>query len=149
MAQWLVGELVGENIIEADGFDICPLGNLIFYTGGNKVASFSTWLSVVSWDDLEDDGLECLGRSCVDCLDSDGDGYDFLPVVTIVSGDDWKGLYFDGNLVTQGHEISLRDFAEHVNEIGVFELDTVDVDSDWLKARGNLPDDLGDIVVGV
>src|SRR6185437_11141463 len=34
--------------------------------------------------------------------------------VTHVSGDDWAGLYIDGKLVDEGHEVRLRDFAKYV-----------------------------------
>jgi len=58
-----------------------------------------------------------------------------------VYGDDWEGLYIDGKLVTEGHAITVEEFAEI---IGV-EFNESFADIDWLQEEGSLPEKLEDV----
>ncbi len=62
--------------------------------------------------------------------------------LTLVSnGDDWEGLYVNGELACEGHEVSPEDVA------AVFErhLDRIYVDPFWLQQRGYLPKNLTEV----
>jgi hypothetical protein len=61
--------------------------------------------------------------------------------IAIVDGDDWKGLYIDGKLVTENHQLSIYDILD---AIGV-KYKYVPVDEDWLYERGRLPDKLSEV----
>lgn len=65
--------------------------------------------------------------------------------VTLVSGDDWSGLYIDGALVTEGHSVSARDALEVVAGVGPFRLVCEVADQEWLESEGNLPAKLADV----
>ena len=63
--------------------------------------------------------------------------------VTIVSnGDDWNGLYLDGVLVQQGHEVSVRSVLK---ALGI-ECEEVWCDNEWLEGQGELPAALDEVV---
>ncbi len=63
--------------------------------------------------------------------------------VTLVSnGDDWEGLYVDGELKTEGHRVTAYDLAEVLG----LEWDRVDVSTSWLGGKvSNLPAQLSKI----
>ena len=63
--------------------------------------------------------------------------------VTHVSGDDWEGIYIDGKLVEEGHNVQLRDFAKHVG----ITLQEIEADLEWLEDEGSLPEVLLDVKV--
>jgi hypothetical protein len=66
--------------------------------------------------------------------------------VTFVDGDDWEGLYVDGQLVTQGHTVSLKEAAEvFMQAQPVSAFDTRFADTQWLSEVGQLPDKLRDV----
>jgi hypothetical protein len=69
------------------------------------------------------------------------------PSVVMIYGDDWQGLYIDGRLKTEGHKISVCDFATHVCDLGKFEFDGEDADQDWLEDRGSLPKNLSEVKI--
>lgn len=60
---------------------------------------------------------------------------------TIIQGDDWVGVYIDGKLITQGHQINSREL---LRELGYF-VEFFEPDYDWLDGEGSLPDDLQDV----
>lgn len=60
---------------------------------------------------------------------------------TLVSADDWAGLYIDGKLVYQHHSVTARD----VLEFGKLEHTSFEVDYEWLESQMWLPDNLEDI----
>lgn len=62
------------------------------------------------------------------------------PKMTIVQGDDWEGLYVDGKLVEETHQIDWR--ARWVKLMGA---ETVEADYEWLENRGTLPENLEDV----
>lgn len=61
--------------------------------------------------------------------------------VLLVSGDDWEGIYVDGKIHVQGHQVRLEDFAR----IFGIELKHKGVGSGWLYDEGHLPYNLEDI----
>ena len=63
--------------------------------------------------------------------------------ITLVSnGDDWEGLYVDGELVVEGHSITARDMA---NALGA-DMENVYVSYEWLGGKVNtLPQRLSKI----
>ena len=63
--------------------------------------------------------------------------------VTFVSGDDWQGLYIDGELKREGHSLAARDVLEL---LGV-RCDYVTADQQWLEESGDLPRRLSDVVL--
>jgi len=67
------------------------------------------------------------------------------PVVTLVKGDGWEGLYSDGVLVEQGHRVSLSSILA---VYGLPPAGSVWVDLDWLGEVGELPERLEDVVKG-
>lgn len=61
--------------------------------------------------------------------------------ITVITGEDWEGLYVNGELVRQGYRVTLKD----VLEIFGLSLKVVDCDEDWLGARGGLPAKLSEV----
>lgn len=60
---------------------------------------------------------------------------------TLVIADDWEGLYRDGELLTQGHSLSMFDVF---GALGL-DLGKVRPDNTWLEAEGLLPTYLEDV----
>jgi hypothetical protein len=56
--------------------------------------------------------------------------------LALVTGDDWEGLYVNGQLAVEGHKVSVRDA---LCAIGHY-LDVREADNDWLDDRGCLPE---------
>ena len=59
--------------------------------------------------------------------------------ITIVDGDDWKGLYIDGKLKLQGHSLYVTDVIEALTGSRP---ESFEVDFDWMYEVGQLPDEL-------
>ena len=53
-----------------------------------------------------------------------------------VWSDDWEGLYLDGKLVAQGHEVS----GTHVARSLGYKLTSVEADREWITYEGELPE---------
>lgn len=62
---------------------------------------------------------------------------------TIVVGDDWEGVYIDGELLTEGHSI---DTTRLLRELG-FCVVHIEPNSEWLEGEGYLPKYLSDVVL--
>lgn len=56
----------------------------------------------------------------------------------LVHGDDWEGLYIDGQLQMEGHHIRLEELLK---VLGV-EMEFIEPDQDWIEEHGRLPDKL-------
>jgi hypothetical protein len=58
-----------------------------------------------------------------------------MKTITLVNGDDWRGIYVDGELRWEGHSLDGR------NVLDVLGIDYREVSADlgWLEERGNLP----------
>lgn len=67
-----------------------------------------------------------------------------FPKLTIVYGEDWAGLYVDGDLYYEHHSIEPHHVA---NALGV-QMNVVSVDDTWLNglAQSNLPPRIEDVV---
>lgn len=64
----------------------------------------------------------------------------------IVHGDDWQGIYVDGQCISEGHSHSTYEILEIVKENGhVGEFWSFDPDMDWLSDVGSLPEKLKDV----
>lgn len=65
------------------------------------------------------------------------------PKITIVSnGDDWEGLYLDGVLFCEGHDVTLRDLARALD----LENEKIYVSTEWLGGKAsNLPEKLSKV----
>jgi hypothetical protein len=61
--------------------------------------------------------------------------------VVIVNGDDWKGVYIDGKLRYEGHNIRPEELLKL---LGINCRD-FECDLNWLEDLGNLPEDLKDV----
>jgi len=61
--------------------------------------------------------------------------------ITLVDGDDWKGLYINDKLIIENHSLSIYDILD---AIGV-KYQYFPVDEDWLGEHGTLPDNLSDV----
>lgn len=61
--------------------------------------------------------------------------------IVLVVGDDWEGLYVNGQLAVEGHSLTVRDVCACIG----IELQTRGCDEDWLHDEGALPIELGDV----
>lgn len=68
-----------------------------------------------------------------------------LKVVIVSNDDDWEGLYVDGKLYHQGHDIPNDVILEACN----IEIKKIVCDQDWLleESDGRLPEKLSDVKV--
>ena len=65
-----------------------------------------------------------------------------------IYADDWDGLYADGKLIIEGHNVHLTDFVHWLQETGPVEIvdyDCHEADAEWLEGRGRLPQNLYDV----
>ena len=66
--------------------------------------------------------------------------------IALFWGDDWEGLYINGKLVYENHNVDakviMRELAKHGMDAAEAE-----VDDDWLMEKGRLPEDATDVVV--
>lgn len=60
---------------------------------------------------------------------------------TLVSGDDWHGLYRSGRLIAEGHRIQAQDVLDALG----LPLDYVEADLEWLEKAGGLPKALREV----
>lgn len=72
--------------------------------------------------------------------------------ITFVEGDDWRGIYIDGELYREGHSHSASDIVEALFDAadGVEEEELFSVvyaDLQWLYDEGSLPQKLEDVKV--
>src|SRR5579872_611974 len=58
------------------------------------------------------------------------------PNAVFVDGDEWQGVYVDGVLVEENHQLRTRDVLKH---FGLADA-VVDMDEDWVDMRGSLPE---------
>lgn len=61
--------------------------------------------------------------------------------VLVTNHDDWMGLYVNGVLFTEGHDIRPRDLLAAAG----IELETVEPDGEWLYECGHLPQKLSEV----
>lgn len=58
----------------------------------------------------------------------------------VTNHDDWEGLYVNGKLVTQGHEVTRREMMHLLN----LDYQELEVDAEFLAEELELPDNLKD-----
>ena len=65
----------------------------------------------------------------------------------LVDGDDWSGLFYNGQLLTEGHYIELGDLGDTVVENGgrITRFETLRADDEWLAEGGRFPRDLREV----
>ena len=63
--------------------------------------------------------------------------------ITLVRGQDWEGLYADGTLLDEGHEITVKQLCDAMG----IECEVVTPNQEWLEDLGSLPDDLFEVKV--
>ena len=63
-------------------------------------------------------------------------------------GDDWNGLFINGELVLEGHTLRPKDVQDAVKEAGLLgeEIDFKEVDLDWMCDVGSFPNDISKVV---
>lgn len=62
---------------------------------------------------------------------------------TIITTDDWQGVYLNGGLVTQGHTISAFQLLRNIDGYkfdGRVSFEYKRADAKWLESYGYLPD---------
>lgn len=68
-----------------------------------------------------------------------------MTTMTFARGDDWEGVYVDGDLIVEGHSIEARTAAELAIKHKATEVKTIYCDLDWLHDEGNLPRRMSDV----
>jgi hypothetical protein len=63
------------------------------------------------------------------------------PDVTFVDGDDWDGIYVDGNLKVENHCLDIGELCEATG----IKVNIIAPDEDWLAENGSLPELLKDV----
>jgi hypothetical protein len=66
------------------------------------------------------------------------------PQIAFVDGDDWEGLYLNGKLVKEGHNIRTDDLLCYLG----FDAEYLYADDEWLAEQGRLPENLEDVKRG-
>jgi hypothetical protein len=65
----------------------------------------------------------------------------------VAKGDGWQGLYIDGLLTIEEHNISVERALDYALKHGpITSLRVIHPDVNWLDDRGGLPEDFGDVV---
>jgi len=64
--------------------------------------------------------------------------------IVIADGDDWQGLYIDGELKMEGHSFNVADVIKTITGT---KPEYVEVDADWLMELGRLPQKLSEVQV--
>jgi len=59
--------------------------------------------------------------------------------LTLVSSEDWQGLYVDGKLAYENHSVACKDLSYYID------LTMINVDDEWMGRKGHLPQHLDDI----
>jgi hypothetical protein len=67
-------------------------------------------------------------------------------IIDIVDADTWKGIYFNDELVSQGHNLDLWDVLNLLEDEVVECRRYIHADMDWLDSVSHLPNRLEDVV---
>lgn len=62
-------------------------------------------------------------------------------LVFVSNDNDWCGVYIDGKLVDQGHEVNWREVLGYLS----FKIEDMTADGEWMDSVGCLPDKLEDV----
>ena len=63
--------------------------------------------------------------------------------IVIVEGDNWQGLYIDGELKEQYHSLELYTIFKYLD----IPVDFINADDEWLRKLGYLPKKIEDIKI--
>lgn len=63
--------------------------------------------------------------------------------ITIVTSNDWQGLYADGKLLDEGHYVRLDDALRLLGH----DVEGYEIDNEWMENEGGLPNDLKDVKI--
>ena len=68
--------------------------------------------------------------------------------VVQAQGDDWNGLFIDGQLVMEDHQLKTRDIQSAMKAAGALgeEIEFKEVDMDWMWDVGSFPKDISKVV---
>lgn len=71
--------------------------------------------------------------------------------IIIAQGDDWEGIYVDGQLLDQGHSLHLMDVLTELKKLGAEFTDSTtisqrEVNLDWINMYGELPRSIDEVV---
>lgn len=71
-----------------------------------------------------------------------------MKITLVTNNDDWEGIYFDGVLMLEDHQLRPYDILYLVQQSQAVVEDVVKlgVDDEWLYERGRLPKNLEDVV---
>ncbi|MBM7598232.1 hypothetical protein JOC34_000589 [Virgibacillus halotolerans] len=71
---------------------------------------------------------------------------DDAKTITVVTGDDWSGVYIDGLLDREGHSIDCSDMLEIIDSYKCFKnVADYEIDLEYLEDLGSLPYKFEDI----
>ena len=62
-----------------------------------------------------------------------------------VDGEDWVGLYIDGKLIYEGHDIHVTLLLDILNKRGIINCQNIECDSEWLVEHGGLSQNIDDV----
>ena len=65
--------------------------------------------------------------------------------IILVDGDDWIGLYVDGVLTDEGHDVTIQELCWRVKD-EPFTISYETCDPDWICEVGNFPHKIEDVV---
>lgn len=68
----------------------------------------------------------------------------------LISADDWEGLYYDGMLVFEGHELQKKELVNFMNVAKTINVEFKSFNYlglDWIHDRGSLPDCITEIPI--
>ena len=66
--------------------------------------------------------------------------------IAVFWGEDWEGLYINGKLVYENHNIRADEIITILDQHGL-EATCIEVDDAWLMEKGRLPKDAANVVV--
>ena len=66
---------------------------------------------------------------------------------TIVTDEEWVGIYLDGHCLLQDHTLSAEQLLKELRNLQLIKLEEKYCDGDWLESEGYLPENLEDVVI--
>ncbi|EGL19835.1 MULTISPECIES: hypothetical protein [unclassified Paenibacillus] len=68
--------------------------------------------------------------------------------LTLISADDWEGLYYDGMLIFEEHELQKEELVKFMRSVGTLNVDFKSLNYlglRWIREVGSLPGDISEI----
>ena len=69
--------------------------------------------------------------------------------MTYISGDDWVALYYEGELLVEGHSLHPFTIMRLMMQHSPFHIAQLDADPDWLEEQGSFPSKLEDVCLSI